>query len=234
MFQRYVSRFHFSRFLGPLLCSALLPATAMAQAERADSKGFYVTLYGQYSRLGSSDLAETGALGAGNALSAKFGNGMGFGGDVGYRYANGWAAEIEWNYRSHSLDSLRQGETNVASAGDFASNIILVNGLRRFNTAGAWTPYLGAGIGWVEEIDIDLKPGAGGAKRGYSAGSKTAFQLIAGAEYALTPNWSLTSDARWLHVGSVKLENEAGNPGGLVDSLKYNPLSVQLGVRYNF
>jgi opacity protein-like surface antigen len=220
-----------SRLLSPLLCVTLLPAVALAQG---DSKGFYVTMYGQQSHIGSSNLAETGAQGAGNSLRAEFGRGVGFGGDIGYRYGNGWAAEVEWNYRSHSLNALRQSGSNLARDGDFASNIVLINGLRRFNTTGAWTPYLGAGIGWVQEIDIDITPSSAGAERGYSAGNKYAFQLIGGVEYTLTPQWRMTADARLLRVGSVQLDNEVGNPGGSVGPLNYNPFSVQVGVRYNF
>lgn len=220
-----------SVWLGPLLCASLLPAAAMAQA---DPKGFYATLYGQHSRIGSSTAAETGARGAGNGLRAEFGGGLGFGGDFGWRYGNGWAAEVEWNYRRHSLDALKLGAATVARDGDFASNTLLINGVRRLGKSGAWTPYLGAGIGWVQEIDIDLTPAAGGAERGYSSGRKVAFQLMAGVEYVLTPRWSMAGDARWLRVGSVRLNNEEGNAGGTIGPLTYNPVSVQLGLRYRF
>ena len=221
----------FLRLLGSLAGIGLMPSTVLAQAE---TKGWYATIYAQQSRLGASGLAESGAAGAGSGLRAEFGSGTGFGGDIGWRYGNGWAAEVEWNYRSHSLDALRQGSTNRAREGDFASNIFLVNGLRRFSSASAWTPYLGAGIGWVQEIDIDIAPSPGGAERSYSAGGKAALQLIAGAEYAIAPKWRLTADARWLRVGSVRMDNEAGNPGGSAGPLKYNPLSVQVGLRYLF
>lgn len=222
---------YLSRWLGPLLCLALTPTATLAQAE---PKGFYATIYGQFSRISASNLNESGTLGAGNGLRAEFGRGAGFGGDIGWRYGNGWAAEVEWNYRRHALDALRQGSVPLARDGDFASNILLINGLRRFASGGGWTPYLGVGIGWVEEIDIDITPGSGGAERGYSSGSKAVLQLTAGVEYALTPPWRLTADARWLRAGSVRLDNEAGNPGGSIGPLRYNPLSVQFGVRYSF
>ena len=221
---------HSTRYVAPLLLS-LLPAAALAQAE---PKGFYVTAYGQYSRIGSSSFTESGASGAGGGLTADFGAGTGLGGDVGYRYGNGWAVEVEWNYRSHSLDSLRRGGADLARDGDFASNVVLLNGLYRFASPRPWTPYLGAGIGWVQEIDLDITPVGGGAERSYSTGNRVAFQLIAGVEYALTPQWRLSADARWLRVGSVRMDNEYGNGGGSVSSLDYNPFSVQIGLRYSF
>ncbi len=215
----------------PALLAGLSPATALAELE---PKGFYVTLYGQYSQIGSSNFTESGALGAGSGLRADFGGGSGLGGDIGWRYGNGWAAEVEWSYRSHSIDPLKQGGSYISRDGDFASNTLLINGLRRFPTGGAWTPYVGAGLGWVQEIDADFKTTSGGMSRSYSATGKAAFQAIAGVEYAFTPKWRLTADARWLRVGSVQLDNETGNPGGTVNSLTYNPISVQVGLRYSF
>jgi opacity protein-like surface antigen len=198
-----------------------------------EKRGFYTNLYLGPSGLLSTDLTESRTQGGTASGSASFDPGFGFGGAVGYRYGNGWAAEVEWNYRRHPLNALRQGGTNLSSDGDFASNVLLLNGLRRFPTGGAWTPYVGAGIGWVQEIDIDITP-VSGAARGYSTSGKAAFQLIGGVEYALTPQWRLTADARWMRVGTVRLDNETGNPGGSASQLKYNPLSVQVGLRYNF
>ena len=85
-------------------------------------------------------------------------------------------------------------------------------------------------VGFREWVFSD-KAGALGS---FAASSEFAFQVIAGVEYALTPNWRLTADARWLRVGSVRLNNETGNPGGNAGPLTYNPLSVQIGVRYSF
>lgn len=221
----------YSRRLALLLCVSLMPAAALAQME---PKGFYATIYGQYSQIGSSSFTESGARGFGGGLHADFDSGFGVGGDIGYRYGNGWAAEVEWNYRNHALDTLRQGGVNLARDGDFASNTVFINGLRRFSTASAWTPYVGAGIGWVQEIDIDITPTGSGSERGYSDGNEFAFQLIAGVEYTLTSKWSLTADTRYMRVGSVDLDNETGNADGKAGPLKYNPFSVQIGIRYSF
>jgi opacity protein-like surface antigen len=81
---------------------------------------------------------------------------------------------------------------------------------------------------------MDIVPIAGNADRGYSGSSKTGFQLIGGVEYALSPRWHLTADARWLKLGSVRLDNEKANPGGVVSPLKYEPFSLQIGFRYKF
>lgn len=214
-----------------LLLTSCLPAAALAQAE---PKGAYVTAYGQVSRIGTTTFTESGARGAGAGVQARFGRGLGGGGDIGYRFGNGWAAEVEWNYRSHALTSLRQGNTTLARDGDFASNIVLVNGVRRFPSTRAWTPYVGAGLGAVLEIDLDLRPASNGGARAYSTSGRVAPQLMGGVEYAVTPAWRLVTDARWLRVGAVSSDNATGNSGGSVRSPRYNPLSVQFGVRYGF
>jgi opacity protein-like surface antigen len=212
------------RSLFAIVAALMLPTGAIAQTE---SQGFYVSAYGQLSRLTSTRFDLAGASNARTPATAEFDNGFGAGGDLGYRYGNGWAAEIEWNYRSHDLKSLTAGGATLTSEGDFASNIILVNGLRRF-PRGVWTPYAGLGVGWVQEIDLDLEGPSAGS---YNRRGEWAAQLIAGVEYALSERFLLTADLRYLRVGSVELD---GPGGARLSSPQYNPLSAQVGLRYRF
>jgi opacity protein-like surface antigen len=208
----------------------LAPATAV-QAQ-SEPKGFYASIYAQASRLGSTTFDEFGNAGFGSGLEASFKTGMGLGGDLGYRYGNGWAAEFEWNWRRHDLNSLRRANTTLASDGDFASNIIFVNVLRRFiGQRGGWTPYVGGGIGWVQEIDMDLNTGA--SERAWSRQGRFGVQLIGGAEVPLSQSWRLTADVRVLRVGGVELPAEEGVTGRLAQP-RYNPVSVQVGLRRVF
>jgi opacity protein-like surface antigen len=223
------------KFLRQLLSTAVLgciAGTATSAIAQTEPRGFYATVYAQASRLGSTGFDEIGNAGWGPGLTASFGTGLGFGGDVGFRYGNGWAAEFEWNWRRHDLKSLRSGSTTIATDGDFASNILFVNGIRRFvSPAGGWTPYVGAGLGWVQEIDFDLNASA--AERAWSKQGKFGVQLIGGAEFPIGKDWRLTADARLLRVGSVELPAESGVTGRLVEP-RYNPVSVQVGLRRAF
>jgi opacity protein-like surface antigen len=120
----------------------------------------------------------------------------------------------------------------VVNDGDFASNIFFVNGLRRFPGAvGKWTPYIGAGVGWVQEIDFDLN--SVGADRAWSKQGKIGLQLIGGAEIPLNKDWSLAADIRMLRLGRVELPAEEGVMGRL-SKPSYNPVSVQIGLRRIF
>jgi len=211
-----------------LACLAITSAPLRAQTE---TPGFYASVYAQTSRLGSTNFDETGNAGLGTGLRADFDGGLGFGGDIGYRYGNGWAAEFEWNWRRHDLKSLQSGGTAVTD-GDFASNIFFVNGLRRFvGEKGGWIPYTGLGVGWVQEIDFDLNSGA--TERAWSKQGKVAVQLIGGVEIPLNNLWSVVADARIMRVGSVELPAEEGVTGRL-SRPSYNPVSVQLGLRRMF
>ena len=217
--------------LAVLAAAWLFGGTPVALAQ-TDTPGFHATLYLQASRLGSTSFGTTGVAGLGPALQAGFDVGRGFGGDIGYRYGNGWSAEVEWNYRRHGLKSLQGGLGAAGYKGDFASNILFVNGVRRFSgLSGAWAPYAGAGLGWVQEIDLDID--AGGQERSFSKSGKLALQLIAGVAWPLGPGWSVTTDLRWLRLGGLALTAEDGTAGRL-NAPRYNPLSLQIGLRRQF
>ncbi len=218
-----------------ILCSALtgiLSASAMSASAQEEPAGFYVTAYAQASRLNSTSFDETGNAGFGRGLKADFDLGLGLGGDFGYRYGNGWAAEIEWNWRRHDLDSLSAGRALGVDEGDFASNVFFINALRRFARPGSnWIPYAGLGLGWVQEIDFDLNSGA--IERAWSQQGDFGAQLVGGAELSLGDHWRLTADVRLLRLGEIELPAEEGVTGRLAKP-EYNPLSFQIGLRRSF
>jgi opacity protein-like surface antigen len=214
------------------VAAALLTAVSTAALAAGEARGFYATAYVQASRLSSTTFDEVGNAGFGAGLRADFGTGVGLGGDIGYRHGNGWATELEWNWRRHGLQSVQRAGSTLSTDGDFASNIIFVNGLRRFAPQGTgWTPYAGAGIGWVQEIDFDIN--SPGLDRAWSDQGQVALQLIAGGEFPLARDWRLTGDLRLLRVGRVELPAEEGVSGRL-SSPRYHPLSVQVGLRRTF
>ena len=109
-------------------CLVALSTPLLAQTE---PRGFYASAYVEASRLGSSTFDEIGNAGLGSGLIANFGSGLGLGGDSGYRYGNGWAAEFEWNWRRHNLKSLNGCGAALATEGDLASQFLFVTGFRR-------------------------------------------------------------------------------------------------------
>lgn len=138
---------------------------------------------------------------------------------------------MEWNYRRHNLKTLSGSNTPITE-GDFASNIVFVNGLRRFPSPDrSWIPYLGAGVGWIQEIDFDLN--SSGTERAWSKQGKLGVQWIAGVEIPVNNVWRFATDLRVLSLGKVDLPAEEGVVGRLVKP-RYNPVSVQVGLRRMF
>ena len=218
--------------LRPAALLGCLVFTASPLLAQTEPRGYYATIYGQVSQLRSTTFNEIGNAGFGSGLKADFGSGFGLGGDIGYRYGNGWAAEVEWNLRRHDVKSVKKGNATLVNDGDFASSILFVNGLRRFVSPDrSWIPFVGLGVGWVQEIDIDLDSSA--TKRAWSDQGKIAMQLIGGAEFKLNDSWRLVADVRVLRLGGVELPAESGVTGRL-NKPNYNPVSVQLGVRRVF
>jgi len=192
-----------------------------------DKAGWYVSAYGGSSALASTNLSDTRPSTPTLAGKASFGSGSGLGGGIGYRYGNGWAAELVWDYRSHDLKRIG----DVAAAGDFASTVAFLNGYYRFQKVGVVRPFVGVGLGYVTEIDLDLS--RGGSAQEYSRRGGLATQAIGGGEVDLTDRWSLSADLRWAQMGSgaFKSSNAGASLGG---KPKYQPTSLNVGVTYRF
>jgi outer membrane protein W len=110
---------------------------------------------------------------------------------VGRRFGNGWAAEVAWDERGNFLE--RVGD--VAVDGNVFSTVVFLNGYYRFPAWGTVRLFIGAGLGYVIGLDIDVD--RDGAEQEYSRRGGLAVQAIAGGEYSLSSRWSLSGDVRW-------------------------------------
>jgi len=207
------------------LAAALLLAPLSAVAQ--DEAGFYASAYGGVPAAPSTSFSEFRPTGPGVGGTAKFGGGLGFGAAVGRRFGNGWAIELALDERGNYLR--RVG--GVAVDGNIFSEMVLVNGYYRFPARGAFRPFIGAGLGYVVGLDIDVD--RNGSEQEYSREGRVGVQAIVGAEYTLSPRWRLTGDARWSSVSSGTFK--ASTPGNtLIGKPRYRPVSLNLGVSYLF
>jgi opacity protein-like surface antigen len=201
----------------------LAPLSASAQ----DEPGFYASVYGGPSAMASTSFSESRAMGTALGGKVAFGRGIGFGGAVGQRYGNGWAAELAWDERGNFLK--RVG--GVAVDGNVFSTVVFLNGYYRFPAWGTVRPFVGAGLGYVIVLDIDID--RDGTEQEYSRKGGVAVQAIAGGEYSLSSNWSLSGDVRWSRMGSGTFKaTSAGTT--LSGKPKYQPTSFNLGFTYHF
>lgn len=212
-----------------LVCASLAGLSMMATLPvvAQDRSGLYVTAYGGSSSLASTNLSESRTSLPTLTGKGSFGSGIGLGGAFGYRYGNGWAAEVAWDYRGH--DVKRIGGTAVQ--GDFASTTAFINGYHRFQKVGPVRPFVGAGLGYVTEIDMDLR--RDGSEQEYSRRGGLAIQAIVGGEVELTDRWSLSADLRWSQMGSGSFKSTSAG-ATLGGKPKYQPTSVNLGMSYRF
>jgi outer membrane protein W len=213
--RRYTTYFAAAMLLAPLSVAA------------QDKPGFYASIYGGPSVTGSTNFSETRATGAAVGGKVGFGNGIGFGLAVGQRYSNGWAAELALDERGNFLK--RVG--GVPVDGNIFSEVVFLNGYYRFPARGALRPFVGAGLGYVVGMDIDVE--RDGAEQEYSRKGGLAVQGIAGVEYSLSSRWSLSGDVRWSHIGSGTFK--ASTEGtALSGKPKYQPVSLNLSVGFHF
>lgn len=201
----------------------LTPLSVTAQ----DKSGFYASVYGGPSATASTSFSESRTTGPAVGGKVDFGSGIGFGVAVGQRYSNGWAVELALDERGNLLKSVG----GVAVDGNIFSEVVFLNGHYRFPARGTVRPFIGAGLGYVIGMDIDVD--RNGTEQEYSRRGGVAVQAIAGIEYSLSSHWDLSGDVRWSSVGSgtFKATTEGTTLSG---KPKYQPVSLNLSVSYRF
>ena len=207
----------------------------VAHAEdKKDDNQFYAKLSGGLSILGDQDFSQTGVASSGATGTGKYSSGWLAGGAFGYRITDNWAAEISWDYRNNGVDKTTFSDGTSINDGDFASNMFFLNGYYRFDPVmrTQLRPYLGAGLGWVEEIDMDLKK-AGSKEISYTSDNEFAGQIMAGVEYPIAQNWDFSTEIRYTSVRNIDLKQENGG-SGRINNVDYDPITVAVGVTYNF
>jgi outer membrane protein W len=215
-----------------LLLSAMTFATSLFNTAFADDGGkWYGKLYGGASVLGDQTVNQTGVAAAG--ATGKNENDSGFlaGGAVGYHYSDNLSAELAWDYITNDATNRFSDGTNF-NDGDFSSSIFFLNGRYAFDPViqTKFLPYLGAGVGYVQEIDMDLN--TGGIETSYSKSGEFAYQLMAGASYPVTESIDLDAGVRYVRVDSINLKREGGT--GELRNVDYDPLLFTIGASYKF
>lgn len=139
------------------------------------------------------------------------------------------------NYRSDSVDSARLAGVDARQPdADLASLALMVNVLKDFD---GWTtgwaqfrPYVGAGIGVLQELDADVA--VGGTAREFSARSATAWQLLGGLRWTYRSGWFADAGLRWLDAGRLRLDSQGRDADRL--HVDYKGLGLDLRVGYRF
>jgi opacity protein-like surface antigen len=211
--------------------TALVIACLISSGPLWAQGNYYLKPHAGFSMAQDNDFGQNGVAGAGATGDGSYDGGFATGLAFGYRYGNGFSAEIDWEYRRNDIDSVVFSDGTRFSKGDLASNIVSLNVYYTFAEAfGKVRPFIGAGIGWVEEVDLDLE--SGGVENSYSSDGDIAWRLMAGLETPLAQNWRLQGEVRYTRVAGVDLEQESGT--GRITDLDYDTWTVGIGVIYDF
>lgn len=207
---------------------SLLTATTPVHAA---GEGWSIVPYIGLSQLGdqSPDIAAADDIADGRldiAVDSGFTAGLG----VRYDYENSrWTSEIGWEYRSNDSETTAS-DGSVLPDGNYASNTVYVNGRYALSEGKRWTPWIGGGLTWIQEIDLDSENADG--ERSFENSGSIGFQIMAGVDYDLTDRFYLTSELRYSSQTGLDLDEENGD--GRVTDIDYQPVTLGLGAGFRF
>jgi len=209
-----------------LLC--LIGLGDLASADDTDYAGPYAKLVGGLNLTLDSnfDGSPQNSFPSGEAnLDSGFITGL----SGGYRFSRNFAAELDYAYRSNDIGELKgSGGNTLADGRDLASVAIMANGYYFLDISECWSPYVGLGMGFLQEIDSDVQ------LRNLPAQSDLedqvfAWQAMIGVEVPLDSSWRIYGEGRFMSAPSPKLSNDRGSY-----SVDYDNISLLLGVGYQF
>ena len=241
-----------------LLCAVSAVSMLAATSANAHDDGWYLrgnAGYGIHTESGIS----------GDMTSAAHGNGVQSEGNpayslgVGYDFGDHWRLELDGDMLKTDLGSISQIPSSFAKA---ETKSLMLNALYDFEGFGKWEPYVGAGIGLVQNkanlVAHDFIDSASGnlLTSGACLGARTAnqaescdasgkdtgfgWQLMAGVGRQLTEN--LTWDTHYTYLNGSDVDVDGFRTNGVTNAT--NPISATLedlgahtlmtGLRYTF
>jgi hypothetical protein len=154
------------------------------------------------------------------------------GGTLGYRLGNNWAVEGEIMYRRNELEPIDVPGLGSFTEGDFASLGFGVNALYRFTfgDGGKWSAYVGPGVVWFQEIDIDFD--RDGEQEISFESDDTALQLKFGTRYDFNDRWFAEAGATYLTADGVTMELPADGTQTITSDYEHWNLQLGVGLRF--
>ena len=197
----------------------------------AAGKGWSIVPYVGLSQLGDQSPSIIDAEGiAEGTTDISVERGFTAGLSVRYDYEQSpWVSEFGWEYRSN--DSITNDADGIALPdGNYASNTFYINGRYTLKEYSRVAPWIGAGVSWIQEIDLDSEDSTG--ERSFSDSGSIGFQAMVGADYNLSERLYLTSEIRYSSQTGLNLVEEGGN--GRINGIDYQPVTLGIGLGFRF
>ncbi len=208
-----------------LILAAVLTNTTAAWSQPS----WYVKSYLGFSQISDLEGTSTNIGDSDGPIDVNLDSGFFAGGAVGYRFNDRWSTDLSWEYRSNDSETTIADGT-AFNEGNYASNVFSLNGYYHFEKRGKWQPYIGAGLMYGQEIDIDLE--MNGEELSYTEGGDIGFQVMWGTYYALTDQWLINGEVKYGRFSDIDLTGESTS--GTIKGLDYDPLSFSVGLEYRF
>ena len=193
---------------------ALFSAPAFAQGE-----GFYIGVGGGANIIHGDDIN-------GNGFNSDLEHDVGIvgAGKIGYKYSNGFRNEIELGYRTNDVDEIAgvtaEGESEVYSA---MINLLFDLDITETNI----DTYIGGGIGGalVRHDKVGLVQGTSIDDSEFTP----AFQMIAGASYALSDKVDFYANYQYFQAADPNFKTE----NNLKVDADYDSSNIMVGFKMN-
>lgn len=213
-----------------LIAMATLLGVPMMSHAAPDDAHWYATGILGADFMSSRTLTFSGPDAAGSARTS-LDPGLLAGAAIGYAFNRNWRLEAEFTYQSVEHDGVDLANDVLLPSGNYASTALALNGLYSFNAFGSEKvrTYLGAGVAWLTEVDIDFEQG--GQEASYS-GDGIGLQLLGGARYDIGDRLFVDAGLRYLTAGEIKMDGEGRNPGRV--KADYDPWAVTVAVGWRF
>ena len=185
----------------------------VASTTSALAAGPYIGAVGGMSIVHDSDINELGFSG-----TVEYDTGFGFNMSAGYNF-DPFRAEFEFGYKNADVDRFEAFGFSVPTDGaDLTTMSYMVNGFYDIKTKSAFTPYIGAGLGFIYgELDVD----------GFSSDDTVfGYQFIVGSAYNVNKN--LAIDLSYHFQGAAEDFSVDGT------DVSYMSSNIMAGIRYNF
>ena len=204
----------------PLSCLFLLLFSSVTFAsDGVNTQGLYIA-----GRLGASFLNDStiSAEVIPFTIDAEFDTGIFFEGAVGYDFGM-FRLEVEIGYQKNDVDKFSGYGESVSASGYFDALSSMTNGYLDFENHTAFTPYIGAGIGYavVSVNDISI----GDFPLSYDNDTVFAYQFGVGVGYSATKN--LIIDLAYKYFATEDADFES-------TKVEYNSHNIAIGIRYAF
>jgi opacity protein-like surface antigen len=177
-----------------------------------------------------------------------------FGGGIGYEFNSWIRADVTAEYRTKAAWKATGSYSNFCAgggtcfdttSGNLSSTVVMANAYLDFGTWWCLTPYVGAGLGGAYNRITGVQDNGinsdGTVGFGYTANDSGAWNFAwnaqAGLTYAVTNNFKVDMNVRYLHLGSpatseVFCQNTASCPGALYNLTDTSSWDFRVGLRW--